>query len=147
MKKLMKYVTVILGLGLIGLNTTANAQNPKIRAPGEICYVFNSQGMLGDWKDELLVSKKKLTYKQAAAYMQKNHNMSEIYDVEELPTDECEAAIPSYSFEPGFLFYHKEPKAAAKAPAKAKTTKAQATQTKPKTQAQPVKKTSTTANK
>ena len=108
----MKYVTVILGLGLIGLTTTANAQNPKIRAPGEICYVFNSQGMLGDWKDELLVSKKKLTYKQAAAYMQKNHNMSEIYDVEELPTDECEAAIPSYSFEPGFLFYHKEPKAA-----------------------------------
>lgn len=110
MKKLMKYVTVILGLGLIGLNTTANAQNPKFRAPGEICYVFNSQGMLGDWKDELLVSKKKLTYKQAAAYMQKNHNMSEIYDVEELPTDECEAAIPSYSFEPGFLFYYKEPK-------------------------------------
>ena len=89
MKKLMKYVTVILGLGLIGLNTTANAQNTKWRAPGEICYVFNSQGMLGDWKDELLVSKKKLTYKQAAAYMQKNHNMSEIYDVEELPTDEC----------------------------------------------------------
>jgi hypothetical protein len=111
MKKLMKNIAVILGLCLIGLTTT-NAQNTKLRAPGEICYVFNSQGMLGDWKDELLVSKKKLTYKQAAAYMQKNHNMSEIYDVEELPTDECEAAIPSYSFEPGFLFYHKEPKAA-----------------------------------
>ena len=59
----MKNIAVILGLCLIGLTTT-NAQNTKLRAPGEICYVFNSQGMLGDWKDELLVSKKKLTYKQ-----------------------------------------------------------------------------------
>ena len=144
----MKYVTVILGLGLIGLTTTtANAQYPKTKAPGEICYAFNSQGLLGEWEEELLVSKKKLTDKQAAAYMQKHHGMSEIYDVEELNNDECDAAVTSYSFEPGFLFYYKEPKAAAKAPTKTKTTKAQATQTKPKTQAQPVKKTSTTANK
>ena len=106
----MKNIAVILGFGLIGLTTTANAQYPKTKAPGEICYYFNSQGLLGEWNEELLVSKKKLTYKQAAAYMQKNHNMSEIYDVEELPNDECEAAIPSYSFEPGFLFYYKEPK-------------------------------------
>lgn len=147
MKKLMKCVTVILGLGLIGLTTTANAQYPKTKAPGEICYYFYSQGLLGEWEGELLVSKKKLTEKQAAAYMQKNHGLSDIYDIEVLPEDECDAAIVSYSFKPGYLFYYKQPKAAAKAPAKAKTSKAQATQTKPKTQAQPVKKTSTTANK
>ena len=140
MKKLMKNIAVILGFGLIGLTTTANAQYPKTKAPGEICYYFNSQGLLGEWEEELLVSKKKLTEKQAAAYMQKNHGLSDIYDIEVLPEDECDAAIVSYSFEPGFLFYYKEPKAAAKAPAKAKTTKAQATQTKPKTQAQPAKK-------
>lgn len=137
MKKLMKSVAVILGLGLIGLTTT-NAQTPKEKAPGEICYAFNSQGLLGEWKEELLVSKKKLTDKQAAAYMQKHHGMSEIYDIEELDEMDCDAAVPSYSYEPGYLHYYKEPKAATKAPAKAQTTKAQA---------QPVKKTTTTTNK
>lgn len=111
MKKLMKNIAVILGLCLIGLTTT-NAQTPKSKAPGEICYGFKSQGLLGEWKEELLVSKKKLTYKQAAAYMQKNHGMSEIYDVEQFDEMDCEAAVPSYSYEPGFLFYYKEPKAA-----------------------------------
>ena len=134
----MKSVAVILGLSLIALTTTANAQYPKRKAPGEICYWFNSQGLLGEWDDELLVSKKKLTDKQAAAYMHKNHGMSEIYDMEVLPEDECEAAVPSYSYEPGYLHYYKEPKAAAKTPAKAQATKAQA---------QPVKKTTTTTNK
>ncbi len=42
--------------------------------------------------------------------MQKNHGMSDIYDIEVLPEDECDAAVVSYSFEPGFLFYYKEPK-------------------------------------
>lgn len=140
MKKLMKSVGVILGLGLIGFTT--NAQTPKSKAPGEICYAFNSQGLLGEWREDLLVSKKKLTSKQAAEYMQKHHGMSEIYDVDVLPEDECDAAVPSYSYEPGFLFYYKQPKAAAKTPAKT-----QATQTKSKTQAQPVKKTTTTTNK
>ncbi|QIC71898.1 MULTISPECIES: hypothetical protein [Acinetobacter] len=122
MKKLMKSVAVILGLGLVGLTTT-NAQTPKSKAPGEICYAFNSQGLLGEWKEELLVSKKKLTDKQAAAYMQKNHGMSEIYDIEELDELDCDAAVTSYSYEPGYLHYYKEPK---------------------KAQAQPVKKTTTT---
>ena len=106
----MKNIAVILGFGLIGLTTTANAQYPKTKAPGEICYYFNSQGLLGEWEEELLVSKKKLTEKQAAAYMQKNHGLSDIYDIEVLPEDECDAAVVSYSFEPGFLFYYKEPK-------------------------------------
>ena len=44
------------------------------------------------------------------ARMQKNHGMSDIYDIEVLPEDECDAAVVSYSFEPGFLFYYKEPK-------------------------------------
>ncbi len=55
MKKLMKNIAVILGFGLIGLTTTANAQYPKTKAPGEICYYFNSQGLLGEWEEELLV--------------------------------------------------------------------------------------------
>lgn|SRR5690606_9428618 len=113
MNKLMQSVALILGLSLIALTTTANAQYPKRKAPGEICYWFNSQGLLGEWDDELLVSKKKLTDKQAAAYMQKNHGMSEIYDIEVLPEDECEAAVPSYSYEPGYLHYYKEPKKVA----------------------------------
>lgn len=111
MKKLMKNVAVILGLSFIGLTTNAATAKPK--APTEICYWFNSQGLLGEWEEELLVSKKKLTYKQAAAYMQKNHGMSEIYDMEELPHEECEGAI--VRFEGDSLFYYKEPKQAPKA--------------------------------
>ncbi|WP_347454258.1 hypothetical protein [Acinetobacter thermotolerans] len=131
MKKLTKIIGVILGLGLI--NFAANAQYPKTKAPSEICYYFNSKDILGgSWKEELLVSKKKLTYKQAAAFMKKNHGMSEIYDMEELDEIDCDAAVVSYSYEPGYLHYYKEPHA----PARAQTTKAQA---------QAVKKSNTTA--
>ncbi len=50
MKKLMKYVTVILGLGLIGLTTTANAQNTKLRAPGESVMSLILKACLGTGK-------------------------------------------------------------------------------------------------
>lgn len=144
MNKLIKNVAVILGLSLIGFTTTnagyALAKDGTVKSlgkkPGEICYWFNSQGLLGEWKEDLLVSKKKLTIKQAHAYMQSNYGISDIYDAEQLPDDECDGAIVSWEGDPEYVHYYKEP-VAAKAPAKA-------TETKPKTQAQPVKKTTTT---
>src|SRR5690606_2637600 len=97
---LKKLLTLSIAVG-ISLLTMTGAQatkmtEPYIKQKGDICYHFNSQGLLGEWAEELLISKKKLTIKQAAAYMQKHHGMSDIYDAEVLPNDECEAAIISY---------------------------------------------------
>lgn len=130
MKKLMKNVAVILGLSLIAV--TANANTSKVKAPSELCYWFNSQGVDGEWNEQLLVSKKKLTNKQAHAYMQKNHGMSDIYDIELLPNDECDSAVVSFGMGgDDMLFHYKEPKTTA-------------TKSQTKQQAQPVKKATTT---
>lgn len=100
---------MLLGLSLITITT--NAQAPKSKAPGELCYWFNSQGLDGEWSEQLLVSKKKLSYKQAHAFMQKNHGMSDKYDIELLPNDECDSAIVSFGLAEDVLFYYKETKA------------------------------------
>lgn len=129
MNRLMKSTAVILGLSLISITT--NAATAKKRYIPEICYLFNSQGLLGEWSEQILVSKKELTFKQAAAYMQKNHGMSEIYDIDELSDIECSASIDTNDGEGSEIFHYKEPKPKAK------------TQAKPKAQAQQVKNAST----
>ena len=109
MKKLTKSIAIILGLGLISITATNAATAKKSHIP-EICYLFKSQGLLGEWEEQILISKKKLAYKQAAAYMQKNHGMSEIYDIEELSDIECAVSVD---------IYYKEPKVKPKAKTKA----------------------------
>lgn len=127
MNKLLKGFGVVVTLGVMSIPSFA--ATPKTKKPGEICYYFNSAGLLGEWDEQLLVSKKKLTYKQAAAYMQKNHGMSDQYDIEELDEIDCDDAVVSYSYQPGYLFYYKDsttkakPKSTANQPKKASLSK------------------------
>lgn len=118
MNNLIKSTVVILGLSLIAITTTNAATAKKSHIP-EICYLFKSQGLLGEWGEQILISKKKLAYKQAAAYMQKNHGMSEIYDIEELSDIECAVSVDTYDKESSETFYYKEPKVKHKAKTKA----------------------------
>lgn len=114
---------VAISVSLLAVTGTqaAKTTEPYIKQKGDICYNFNSQGLLGEWEEELLVSKKKLTIKQAADYMKKHHGMSDIYDADVLPDDECEAAIISYGLDVDgnwseeYVHFYKEAQATKKA--------------------------------
>lgn len=105
MNKLIQGAAVILGLGLM-VSASVNAKTGSKPAKKDYCYTVKHQEVLsGEWLDQLLVSDKKLTYKQVANVMKKKVQMSEKYDIEDMPDDECEAAKAAYGNEGDTIFY------------------------------------------
>lgn len=105
---LLKKISLIIGLVLF--TTTAAVHAKKPTKFNTHCYAFVHADLFGKWHESLLVSPKKLTEKQAIQYMIKNHSMTEKFDIEELPQDECEQAEYSYNAA-GWMYKYKKPAA------------------------------------
>lgn len=121
MLNFLKNSSLLLALGMtlaVSATTTANAAKPATKAAKEHCYSVKWREPLSrEWMDQLVVSDKVISWKQVVEIMKKRAGMSETYDIEDIPDDECEAAIVSfeaYGFEKD-VFYHKT-QAAAKKP-------------------------------